>query len=89
MQLRRVVSAIGPTDRRNSLLVVLAVIRLVCHRHSCHTRQRFCYVISSEKILNDSVFFNCVSLYGEFSRNCKLIIAFNDTSLFLQSAIRF
>jgi hypothetical protein len=32
--------------------------------------------------------FSCVSLYGEFSRNCKLITGFNDTSLFLQSSIR-
>jgi len=58
------------------------------HKHICHTRQRFCY-ISSEKTLNDSLSFNRVSLYGEFSRNCKLIIGFNDTSLFLQSAIRY
>jgi len=35
-----------------------------------------------------SLSFNCVSLYGEFSRTCKLIIAFNDRSLFLQSVIR-
>jgi len=88
MQLHRVVSAAGPRGRRNSLLIGLAVIRLLCHRHSCHTRQQFCYVISSEKTLNDFLSFSCVSLYGELSRNCKLIIGFNDTSLFLQSAIR-
>ena len=88
MQLHRVVSAAGPRDRRNSLLIGLAVIRLLCHRHRCHTRQQFCYVISPEKTSSDFLSFSCVSLYGEFSRNCKLIIGFNDTSLFLQSAVR-
>ena len=88
MQLYRLVSAAGPRDKRNSLLIGLAVIRLFCHRHSCHTRQQFCYVINSEKTLNDCLFFSCISLYDEFSRNCKLIIGFNDTSLFLQTAIR-